>query len=246
MLSSDLLGPDDPAVDLASRNADNSAVSWAAIFAGAAGATALSLILLVLGVGLGFSAASPWADRGASATTLGASSIVWIGFVQLAASGIGGYIAGRLRARWADTHRDEVYFRDTAHGFLAWAVATLVTAAMLTSAVGSIVTGAARAGASIVSGAAGAGAVAATGAVATFAPRMADAASSNAGAMDPAGYFVDTLFRRSPDAAASTPSVNAAPAPEASQASAEVARIVAYSTAGGSMSAQDTQYVGTS
>lgn len=130
-----------------------SAVSWAAIIAGAAGAAALSLILLILGVGLGLSSVSPFANSGASATTFGVSTIVWITFTQLAAAGIGGYLAGRLRTRWAATHVDEAYFRDTAHGFLAWSVATLATAAMLTSAVGSIVgTGASAAG-SVVGGA---------------------------------------------------------------------------------------------
>jgi hypothetical protein len=135
-----------------------SAVSWAAIIAGAAGAAALSLILLILGVGLGLSSVSPFANSGASTTTFGVSTIVWITFTQLAAAGIGGYLAGRLRTRWAATHVDEVYFRDTAHGFLAWSVATLATAAMLTSAIGSIVgTGASAAG-SVVGGAAPMGA----------------------------------------------------------------------------------------
>lgn len=138
-----------------------SAVSWAAIIAGAAGAAALSLILLILGVGLGLSSVSPFANSGASATTFGVTTIVWITFTQLAAAGIGGYLAGRLRTRWAATHVDEVYFRDTAHGFLAWSVATLATAAMLTSAVGSIVgTGASAAG-SVVGGAAPAAAASA-------------------------------------------------------------------------------------
>src|ERR1700743_1127657 len=115
-----------------------SAVSWAAILAGAAGAAALSLILLILGVGLGLSSVSPFAGSGASATTFGVSTIVWITLTQLAASGLGGYLAGRLRTRWASTHVGEVYFRDTAHGLLAWAIATLGTAAMLTSAIGGI------------------------------------------------------------------------------------------------------------
>ena len=44
-----------------------------------------------------------------------------------AASGVGGYLAGRLRVRWRDTDVDEVHFRDTAHGLLTWAVATLFT-----------------------------------------------------------------------------------------------------------------------
>src|SRR4051812_6593685 len=124
-----------------------SGVSWAAIWAGAAGAASLSLVLLLLGTGLGLSTVSPWADKGASATTIGIASVVWLSVVQLAASGMGGYLAGRLRTKWAGLHTDEVYFRDTAHGFLAWAVATLLTAALLTSAIGSIVGTGAQVGA---------------------------------------------------------------------------------------------------
>ncbi|MBU2411037.1 MAG: hypothetical protein KKC79_20600, partial [Gammaproteobacteria bacterium] len=125
-----------------------SGVSWGSIFAGAVGAAALSLILLLLGTGLGFSSVSPWAGDGASAKAIGWSAIAWLTFTQIAASGLGGYLAGRLRSKWAGLHTDEVYFRDTAHGFLAWGVATLVTAAMLTSAIGSIVGAGAKAGAS--------------------------------------------------------------------------------------------------
>ncbi|MFO0520199.1 MAG: hypothetical protein ACK515_07205 [bacterium] len=110
------------------------AVSWGAVFAGAAGAAALALILTLLGMGLGFSAVSPWASEGVSATTLGLSAVAWITLTQLLASALGGYLAGRLRTRWLQLHPDEVHFRDSAHGFLAWAVATLITAALLTSA----------------------------------------------------------------------------------------------------------------
>jgi hypothetical protein len=88
----------------------------------------LSFILLILGVGLGLSAVSPYQYN---ATALGSASVAWIAFTQLAAAGIGGYMAGRLRVKWAAVHGDEVYFRDTAHGLLTWAVATLVTVAVL-------------------------------------------------------------------------------------------------------------------
>lgn len=161
----------------------SSAVSWPAIFAGAAGAAALSLILLVLGTGLGFSAISPWAMNGINATTFGFATILWLSFTQLAASGMGGYLAGRLRTRWTAVHIDEVYFRDTAHGFLAWAVATLLTAALLTSVVGAIVSGGVSVGAAVADGVAGSAAVVAT-----------SAADSDEGShtMD---YYVDTLFR---------------------------------------------------
>src|SRR3954464_5411854 len=81
-----------------------SAVSWAAVFAGAAAAAALSLILLILGTGLGLSSLSPWANEGASAKALGIGGFVWVIFMQLAASALGGYIAGRLRTKWISLH----------------------------------------------------------------------------------------------------------------------------------------------
>ncbi|WP_421991782.1 hypothetical protein [Roseococcus sp.] len=115
--------------------AEQSAVSWAAIFAGAVVACSATLILLAVGAGLGFSSISPWHDEGVSATTLGIMAVVWLIVVQWIASALGGYVAGRLRTRWISVHRDEVFFRDTAHGMLAWAVATLLTVGILTSAV---------------------------------------------------------------------------------------------------------------
>src|SRR3954468_7347337 len=84
--------------------ASPSAVSWGAIFAGAAAAAALSLILLLLGTGLGMSSLSPWANDGASGKALGVGAILWITFMELAASAMGGYIAGRLRTKWAGLH----------------------------------------------------------------------------------------------------------------------------------------------
>ena len=212
-----------------------SGVSWGAIFAGAAGAAALSLILLILGVGLGLSSVSPFAGSGASATTFGVSTIAWITFTQLAASGIGGYLAGRLRTRWASTHVDEVYFRDTAHGFLAWAIATLATAAMLTSAIGGIV----GTGASAVGSVAGGAATT----VAAAAPAAAGAMKSDAPAAGN-GYFVDSLFRKdasAPTAAASAPIGNSG---DAAPMGAEAGRIFASGLEAGALPADDVRYLG--
>lgn len=166
------------ALSATSDSSNHSGVSWAAIFAGAAGAAALSMILVILGFGLGFSAVSPWADKGVSATTLGVSTILWLTFTQIVASGLGGYLAGRLRVKWASMHGDEVYFRDTAHGFLAWAIATLVTAMLVLGSVSNVIGGSVQAGASVASGA-----------------TAAAGASANDSASDPYGYFVDMLFR---------------------------------------------------
>ncbi len=114
------------------------AISWGAVLAGAVGAAALSLILMVLGVGLGLGAVSPWESQGIQASTVAWSAILWLTLTQVAASAMGGYLAGRLRTRWHAVRADEVYFRDTAHGFLAWAAASVLTAAVLGSAIGSI------------------------------------------------------------------------------------------------------------
>ncbi|MGZ5576648.1 MAG: hypothetical protein ACXWEV_07180 [Methylobacter sp.] len=77
-----------------------SVVSWSAILAGAEATAALSLILLMLGTGLGLSSVSPWAFRGVSSTTFGVSTILWLTFTQLVASGMGGYLTGMLRIKW--------------------------------------------------------------------------------------------------------------------------------------------------
>ena len=80
----------------------------------------LALILLSLGTGPGFSSLSPWSNLGASASTIGKAAIAWLIITQITASAMRGYLAGRLRTKWANVHT-EVYFRDTAHGFLVWA-----------------------------------------------------------------------------------------------------------------------------
>jgi TctA family transporter len=133
------------------KTSNASAVAWSAVFAGAATTAALSLILLILGVGLGLSTVSPWAQSGVNAMTLGITTIIWLTATQVIAAGMGGYLAGRLRTRWDGVHNDEVYFRDTAHGFLSWGVATLVTVVLLTSTIGSILGATINAGASVAS-----------------------------------------------------------------------------------------------
>jgi len=122
-----------------SRNSDDpeagaSGVTWSAVIAGAVVTAALYLILLTLGAGLGLSSVSAWSSAGASASTIGSASIIWFIFAEIVSSAMGGYLAGRLRTKWTVIHGDEVYFRDTAHGFLSWSAALVVTAALLGSA----------------------------------------------------------------------------------------------------------------
>ena len=125
--------------------ASESAVSWPAIFAGTAVALATSLVLLVLGSGLGLASISPWTYGGASAGAFTTMATIWIIVVQWISAGFCGYITGRLRSKWANTHTHEVFFRDTAHGFVAWALATTIAAICLASATSWMIAGGMRA-----------------------------------------------------------------------------------------------------
>jgi hypothetical protein len=201
-----------------------SGVSWGAIFAGAAAAAALSLVLFLLGSGLGFSALSPYEDN--SAKAFGITTILWITFTQLAASGVGGYIAGRLRVKWATVHTDEVYFRDTAHGMLAWAVATLLTAALFTGMLSSALTGVMNAGAGVAK------ATMATGGAAAAAAAK-DGGEGGGALGNPLNYFSDMLMRTDKPAADGS----------AADSRAEVMRIMTTSMANGSLSSDDRAYL---
>jgi hypothetical protein len=152
------------------REAPSSGVSWGAVIGGAFVAAALYLILLALGAGFGLSAVSPWSNVGLAAPTASALAIAWLVIIEIIASAFGGYLTGRLRTKWTLVHSDEVFFRDTANGFLTWAVALVVSVAFLASAATSMAGNSAQASASSAN------------------------VTENAIA-DPTMYFVDTLFR---------------------------------------------------
>ena len=194
-----------------------SAVSWAAIIAGAFSIAALGLIMLALGWGLGLSSVSPWSNSGLSATTFGVYAAVWLIVVQWVSAAFGGYLTGRLRTKWVGVHTDEVYFRDTAHGFLAWAVAAVIMAAALSSAVSSAVGNAARA----------------TGSVASAAEDGIGAAAARSGGTDPMSYLVDTLFRSDHTDANANPQ----------ERRAEASRIILSGLRGGEVPASDKTYL---
>ena len=192
-----------------------SAVSWPAVLAGGLTAIAATLILLMVGAGLGFSAMSPWAHQGASASTLAVATVIWLIVVQWIASALGGYVAGRLRTTWTGIHGDEVFFRDTAHGLLSWALATLVGAVLLGSTVSAIVGAGARG-----VGAAAAGAATAAGA-----------------AVGPVSqYELDALLRPAQPAAAGVDGT-------ATQIGPEVLRILTNGITAGEVPAADRTYL---
>jgi hypothetical protein len=130
-------------------------VSWAAVAAGAIASCALTLVLLSFGIGLGLSVVSPWAGSGVSATTFKIGTGLYLVVIAMLSSSIGGYLAGRLRSRWIGVHSDEVYFRDTAHGFLAWAFASVLGAILLASPASSLLGGAASGATQATASAAG-------------------------------------------------------------------------------------------
>jgi len=203
-----------------------SAVSWSAIFAGAAAAMAVTLVMALLGSGLGLAAVSPWSGEGATATTVAVSAVIWFIVTQWIASGFGGFITGRLRTKWTDVDRDEVFFRDTTHGFLAWCVATIFIVGLLSSAVGSVVSQGVQATTSLASGAAQG---AAQGA----------ASSDSTSAADPSGYFIDLMFRPTTTPAGAAPAAQSDPAAVRS----EVTRILLRDAAAGEFPAADKAYL---
>jgi hypothetical protein len=116
-------------------------VSWAAVIAGAVASLALTLVLLSFGAGMGFAVVSPWGHSGVSATTFKIGTGLYFIVMAMISSAIGGYLAGRLRTKWIGVQTTEVYFRDTAHGFLAWAAASVLGAVLLVSPASSLIGG---------------------------------------------------------------------------------------------------------
>ncbi len=202
-----------------------SAVSWASIAAGAVTASAVTLPLLALGAGLGLSSISPWTDTGLSAATFKVAAGIYLVIVAVMSSAIGGYLAARLRTKWIGVHTNEAFFRDTAHGFITWAFATLISASLLAAATTHLLGGAAS---------------------------MVGTAAGQA-ATNPAQIYVDRLFRREAPATANpAPAGSAAvpapaggtPARSNAAARAEVLRLWTTSYAQGSgLSAPDRTYV---
>jgi hypothetical protein len=149
-----VLAPANERASAAGKEASSSAVSWPAIFAGAFAALALSVVLTSLGAGLGLTTISAWPNTGASVTTFTISMGIGLIVVQWLSSALGGFITGRLRTKWTGVHTHEVFFRDTAHGFLSWALTTIVGTVLLAGAASSIVGGGVHAASAVASGAA--------------------------------------------------------------------------------------------
>src|SRR6202051_1631943 len=129
----------------AGNDASSTAVSWPAIFAGSLAAVTLTIVLTSLGTGLGLTTVSAWPNSGASVTTFTISAGIGLIVIQWLSSALGGFLTGRLRTKWTGVHTHEVFFRDTPHGFLSWALATIVGTVLLAAAASSVVGGGVRA-----------------------------------------------------------------------------------------------------
>ena len=175
-----------------------SAVSWKAILAGTTVVAALSLLMVAFGIGIGLSVVSPSVHSGVSATTFTIAAGIYLIVVAMIPSTIGGYLAGRLRSKWHTVHEHERYFRDSAHGLVVWALATLVTVAFLTGPITHLLVGAG---------------------LASAAP-AANAASQSS----PADVYVDGLLRRDPANAPAAGTSPAAAAPASGQSDTRVNR----------------------
>ncbi|MCR6659713.1 MAG: hypothetical protein NVV72_10330 [Asticcacaulis sp.] len=175
--------------DLTAPNSEStkSGIHWAAILGGGVAASAATLVLIPLGTALGFGSFSVWHLTPATGTTLGAGLAIWFVVTQWISAGLGGYLAGRSRVKWADTHSDEVFFRDTVHGFLSWAVATLFVAGLTAVIATGTVSAGGDAAAKIAAGAA------------TGAAQNADASPAN---LD---YYINGLYRGAAVAGSPTP-----------------------------------------
>lgn len=193
-----------------------SAISWGPILGGAFAAIGVTLILLLLGSGVGLTMVSPWSGESSSAATVGITAAIWLVVVQWLSSALGGYLTGRLRTKWAAIHTDEVFFRDTAHGFISWAISTVFVVGFLASSLTSL----AGAGAS-------AAATAATAATAASATSTQPDLSTS--------YFTDALLR--PER------VSANASRDDGAASAEVSRILLNDAAKGEVPEGDRTYI---
>ncbi|MGE7369105.1 hypothetical protein ACQKKX_08535 [Neorhizobium sp. NPDC001467] len=197
-----------------------SAIAWGPILGGAVAATGASLILIMLGSGFGLTMVSPWSGESSSAATVGITAAIWLVVVQWLSAALGGYLTGRLRTKWAAVHTDEVFFRDTAHGLISWAVGTLFVAGVLTSALTSL---------------AGAGAQAVGGAASTATVAAASNADGQTDTSAATGYFTDALLR--PER------VSATAQGDDTAATAEVSRILANGALEGGVPEDDKAYL---
>jgi hypothetical protein len=206
-------------------------VEWGPIFAGAVAASAISFLLLTFGSAIGLSLTSPWPSSGARLWVVALAVGWWAVAVQIASFAAGGYLAGRMRKPWAESI-EEGEFRDSAHGFLVWAVGVLFSGLLLAFTGGAAVKTATQSAAMIAGG----------------------ASSGTANALSQSGpvdYAVDLLLRVEPTGTgtptAASPPQQTQPGPSVQRDDqalrSEVGRIFAATIQNREFSARDRNYL---
>jgi len=153
------------------------------------------------------------------------TAAIWLIVTQWLSAAVGGYIAGRLRTRWIGTHTHEIFFRDTAHGLITWAVATIFVAALLAASAFSSAGAAGHAASEMAqAGMAAAG----------RGMRPAPMAAPPSGVSPADSYEIDRLLR---------PANAGASAQAGPDLKAEVSRIIANAALAGGMPDGDRAYL---
>jgi hypothetical protein len=199
-------------------------VDWAAIFAGAILASAISFVLFAFGTGIGLSLTSPYPGESVNVVAFAIALGLWVLWVSISSFIAGAYLAGRMRRRIGDVTEHEVEVRDAAHGLLVWAVSVLIGALIAAWVAGGV----ASKTADVAAGAA-------TGVAAAAAQEAADGT-------DPAGYWTDVLFRPG-TAAAPAAATATAPASNADQARQTARRILLTRITDGKLPDDDRAYL---
>lgn len=220
---------------LPASTSDAPYVDWPAIFAGTVVAVAIGLLLTTFGAALGLSSITLDGSDQSSTLELVLTAL-WMVLTLVAAYLAGGYIAGRMRRRSDASTDDEVTARDGINGLVVWALGTILSAMLLSSAVsvvantaGNVVAGAGQAAGAVTQAAGTAISGVASGVVNTAGAALPDAAKN-----DPTEYLSNQLLRpRQVD------STVADPAELAQQAASIIANV--YRT--GEVSEEDRVYL---
>ncbi len=202
---------------------NRSYLEWGPVIGGAVAAAAISIILLTFGAAVGLSVTSPWPGSGAPVWVAAFAVLWWTLLVQIGSFAAGGYLAGRMRSRWADATNHESGFRDSTHGFLAWAVGILFGAMVLGIGGGAILQAGTQSAAIVAAGTA--------------------SGNADASALSPTDYAVDLLLRPAPNTQGAPPvGTNATPTDD-SALRAEAGRIFAATIRNREFTESDRSYL---
>jgi len=109
-------------------------VSWGAVFAGTVIAIVTQLLLGLLGMGVGIASVDPATASAETGKAFGIGMAIWWVISSLISLFVGGWVAGRLAGFPKRTD-------GSLHGVVAWAVMTMFSLYLVTTAVGNLIGG---------------------------------------------------------------------------------------------------------